>query len=162
PNLLSVLTPHFKPGCQRILLSDDYYKAIQRENVQVITDPIACLVPEGIVTRDGRQFDVDVLVYATGFRVGNTAMSVTGRNDIDLQNKWSQKGGPEAYLGISLPDFPNFFILLGPNTALSHNSVVFMIECQVQYALQCIKAVRKRNMKAMDLREEAFGRWRDE
>lgn len=162
PELLKKLTPDFKIGCQRILLSDDYYPAIQRENVHIITDPIQRIGQRGIVSQNGREFNVEAIIYATGFNVEKYPVQVYGLKGIDLRDEWKRRGGMQAYLGITVPGFPNFFFLLGPNTGLGNNSVVLMIECQTRYAIQCIQYLRKQNGKYLDLHDDAMKKFHEE
>ena len=143
PALRARLTPDYTIGCKRILLSSDYYPALQQPNVDLVTDPIREIVPAGVTTADGAPHQADVIVYATGFRVVDsvTEMNVTGRGGVKLADAWA--GGVAALRGITVPGFPNFFMLLGPNTGLGHTSVVFMIETQVQHVLSCLRILAK-------------------
>ena len=139
PGLRAQLTPDYTIGCKRILVSSDYYPALQRPNVDLVTDDIGEIVPSGVMTTDGAVHEADVLVFATGFRVidAATELNVTGRGGAKLKDAWA--AGAEAFRGITVPGFPNFFLLLGPNTGLGHTSVVFMIETQVQHVLSCLR-----------------------
>jgi len=139
PALRAKLTPDFPVGCKRVLISNDFYPALQRDNVELVTDRIAEIRPNGIVTADGRLREVDVILYATGFRVTDwlSHVDIRGRGGRKLIDDW--KDGASAYYGIAVNFYPNMFLLLGPNTGLGHNSVVFMIESQVRYALDCLK-----------------------
>jgi cation diffusion facilitator CzcD-associated flavoprotein CzcO len=148
PDLARALTPDYAVGCKRVLLSDDYLPAMVREDVHLHTDRIVQVVPEGVVLQDGRRVELDVLVYCTGFTVDAPLgqVDVYGRGGFSLREAWKVR--PRAYLGITVPRFPNAFVLLGPNTALGHNSIVVMIEAQVRYALQAILATVKRSGRA--------------
>jgi cation diffusion facilitator CzcD-associated flavoprotein CzcO len=143
PELRARLTPDYTIGCKRILLSSDYYPALQRPNVGLVTDAISEIVPDGVVTADGALHRADVIVYATGFHVVDSAaeLNVTGRGGVKLSDAWAE--GVEAFRGITVPGFPNFFMLLGPNTGLGHTSVVFMIETQVQHVVSCLRILSK-------------------
>jgi len=138
PALRAKLTPDFPLGCKRVLISDDYYPALQRENVEVITDAISEIRSNGVVTADGRLREADAILYATGFRVTDwlSHVDIRGKGGRRLIDDW--KDGASAYYGVAVNGFPNMFLLLGPNTGLGHNSVVFMIEAQVRYALDCM------------------------
>jgi cation diffusion facilitator CzcD-associated flavoprotein CzcO len=139
PALRAKLTPDFPVGCKRVLISNDFYPAVQRGNVELVTDAIAEIRPDGIVTADGKLREVEIILYATGFRVTDwlSHVDIRGRGGRKLIDDW--KDGASAYYGIAVNGYPNMFLLLGPNTGLGHNSVVFMIESQVRYALDCLK-----------------------
>ena len=130
-------------GCKRILLSSDYYPALTRPNVDLVTDPIDRDHRDWRGQRRRHAYDVDVIIYGTGFKTVEaiTELNVSGREGVKLQDVW--RGGVEAYHGITVPGFPNFFLLLGPNTAAGHNSVVFMIESQVQHVMSCLRLLAR-------------------
>lgn len=159
-DLRAKLTPTYRLGCKRVLISDDYYPALQRPNVTLETGGIARVTEAGIVTEDGRAHDLDVIVYATGFDVTATfaRMDLVGRGGLRLKEAWADAMG--AYQGITVAGFPNYFMLLGPNTGLGHNSVVSMIEVQVQHVLDCLKALRG-GTRAIEVRPEAQARFLD-
>ncbi|WP_374452971.1 flavin-containing monooxygenase [Phenylobacterium sp.] len=142
PELRAKLTPDYEIGCKRVLISNDFYPALTRPNVELVTDAIARLTPQGVVDATGRLHEVDVVIYATGFETksfaGETAIS--GQGGVTLAQAW--KAGPEAYLGITVAGFPNLFMLYGPNTNLGHNSIIYMIEAQVGYVLQALAQAR--------------------
>jgi cation diffusion facilitator CzcD-associated flavoprotein CzcO len=146
------LTPDYTIGCKRILLSSDYYPALQRPNVDLVTDPIGAVIPSGVVTADGVTHEADVLIFATGFRVVDAAteLNVTGRGGVKLGDAWA--ACVEAYRGVTVPGFPNFFLLLGPNTGLGHTSVVFMIETQVQHVLSCLRILSRQKGGTIEAR----------
>jgi len=160
PGLRSRLTPDYTIGCKRILLSSDYYPALQRPNVELVTDGIKEITSSGIRTADNA-YDVDVLIYATGFRVVDSAteLNVTGRDGVKLADAWA--GGVEAYRGITVAGFPNFFLLLGPNTGLGHTSVVFMIESQVQHVMSCLRILSREKASTIEVQEFALRRYND-
>ncbi len=130
PVLRAKLTPDFPVGCKRVLISNDFYPAVQRADVELITDAITEIRPNGIVTADGKLREVDAILYATGFRVTDwlSHVDIRGRGGRKLIDDWQE--GASAYYGIAVNGYPNMFLLLGPNTGLGHNSVVFMIESQ--------------------------------
>ena len=142
PELQRQLTPSYSAGCKRILNSSAYYPAIANPKTTLITDGIDHIVPEGIVTRDGTLNEVDVIVYSTGFHVTDsyTYVTIEGENGESLGKRWDKKG-VQAHRGVSVANMPNLFFLLGPNTGLGHNSVVFMIESQIHHISQLIRTV---------------------
>ncbi|TMB47037.1 MAG: NAD(P)/FAD-dependent oxidoreductase [Deltaproteobacteria bacterium] len=156
PRLREVLVPDYPVGGKRILISDDYYQALGRENVELVTSGIDHVTEDGIVTRDGATHPADVLIFATGFQ--STAflvpMRIEGRDGRSLESEWA--GGARAYLGITVAGFPNFFMMYGPNTNLGHNSIIFMIECQTRYVLEAIRTLAKRELASLDLRPEVL------
>lgn len=151
PELAEQLTPKYTMGCKRVLLSSDYYPAIARENVKLVTTGIESITPKCIKTKDGVEHEVDCIVYATGFDASENQAPFTtlGLNDVDLQKKW-QHGG-EAYLGCTVSGFPNLFILVGPNTGLGHSSMIHIIESQCAYAMQGIQAILNKQYKYVDV-----------
>jgi cation diffusion facilitator CzcD-associated flavoprotein CzcO len=155
PKLRAALTPKYQIGCKRILLSDDFYPALKRPHVELVTENIAEVRERSIVTRDGVERPIDVLIYGTGFHVTDQfiGMRLVGRGGIEIHDAW--RNGMSAYLGVTVSGFPNFFILLGPNTGLGHNSVVLMIEAQVGYVINCLKLMHERKVGAMEVRAES-------
>ncbi|REJ64716.1 MAG: NAD(P)/FAD-dependent oxidoreductase [Planctomycetota bacterium] len=146
--------PQYPAGCKRVLLSNDYLESLSRENVEVVTESIEQIVPEGVVTKSGRR-DVDAIVFATGFESNRFLypMEIRGRDGDDLRELWSVR--PTTYLGMLAAGFPNFFMLYGPNTNLGHNSIIFMIECQVNYLVRCLKQMRATDSRTIEVRPEA-------
>jgi cation diffusion facilitator CzcD-associated flavoprotein CzcO len=146
------VTPGYELGCKRILISSDYYPALARSNVDVVTEPIARVYPGGIEAADGTRRDVDAIVFGTGFDVHKTVLgfSLVGRGGRSLAEAWA--GGKEAYLGTTISGFPNFFMMIGPNSGLGHNSQVFMIEAQARYVSAALKKLLKRREAAIDVR----------
>ncbi len=162
PALREKLTPDYPIGCKRILIGDDYYPALQRDNVEVVTEAIERVTEDGIVTADGREHPVDAIVYGTGFVTTSflAPLEITGRGGVALEDAW--KEGAEAYLGVAVAGFPNFFLLYGPNTNLGHNSIIFMIECQVRYVMACVEALRKRRLRWLDVKPSAMAEFNRE
>ncbi|WP_394837325.1 NAD(P)/FAD-dependent oxidoreductase [Pendulispora rubella] len=154
PELRKKVTPNYTPGCKRILKSDDYYQSLDKPNVEVLTTGIAEVKEHSIVTDDGREVPVDAIIYGTGFAVHEYIgpVQIRGRDGADLATAW--KDGAEAYLGTTISGFPNLFMLTGPNTGLGHNSMVYMIESQVHYVMECIKLMRERSLSFVDVRED--------
>ena len=139
-DLRARLKPDFAFGCNRMILSNDYYPALARDNVQLVTDPITRVTAEGIETADGRRFDVDTIIYATGFHSTEflAPIEITGPGG-RLHDRW--RDGASAYLGMAVPGFPNMFLLYGPNTSSANNSVIYMLESQVRYVLRCLQVL---------------------
>jgi len=162
PELRRKLTPEYALGCKRILISNNYYPALERPNVEVITDTIRELTPHGIVTGDGRERQVDAIIFATGFKAQQPFERgmVLGRGGIDIVDSWP--AGPEAYLGTAVSGFPNFFMLVGPNTGLGHNSMVYMIESQITYVMSALRQMRARRLLSVDVRPEVLRSYNDE
>lgn len=146
--------PKYPAGCKRVLLSNDYLESLNRDNVNVVTKRIRAVTPDGVKTDDGVT-PVDAIVFATGFRSTEflVPMQVFGRDGCDLHELWKKR--PRTYLGVMTPRFPNFFLLYGPNTNLGHNSIIFMVECQVRFILKCLKAIGKQGVQTIDVREDA-------
>ena len=134
PALRAKVTPEHVMGCKRILLSNDYYRAITRENVALDTTPIREICPQGVITTDGALHEFDTLIFGTGFQVNDVPapFEMFGMGGASLSERWLQEG-PQAYLGTAIRDFPNLFMIVGPNTGLGHNSMIYMIESQVAY-----------------------------
>jgi cation diffusion facilitator CzcD-associated flavoprotein CzcO len=161
PALRRILIPDYPIGGKRMLVSDDYYQALGRPNVEVVTDAIDHLTEDAVVTRDGRTHPVDAVILATGF--DTTAflapMAIAGLGGQRLEDAWAT--GASAYRGITLPGFPNFFMTYGPNTNLGHNSIIFMIECQTNYILQALGRLRD-DVAYLDLRREAMAAYNEQ
>ena len=156
PALRATLTPDYTIGCKRILLSSTYYPALQRPNVELITDGVAGIIEDAVITADGMAHPTDVIIYATGFKVVEsvTSLNVTGRDGRKLTPE-----NPEAYHGVTISGFPNFFMLLGPNTGLGHTSVVFMIESQIQHVLSCLRILARDRADTIEVSESALRRY---
>jgi cation diffusion facilitator CzcD-associated flavoprotein CzcO/acetyl esterase/lipase len=150
------LTPTYPLGCKRIIYSNDFYPALCRPNVELVTEAIERITAHGIVTADGRERPIDVLVCATGFDVAHSlsAIRITGLQGRTLADTWAD--GPEAYHGITVSGFPNLFLMLGPNTATGHTSTLLYIEPEVDHAIACMQAVRDGGHRWIDVRPEAM------
>ncbi|WP_415117322.1 flavin-containing monooxygenase [Paraburkholderia sp.] len=155
PVLRAKLTPDYRFGCKRVLLSSNYYPAVCQPNVDVVTSGIREIVADGIVTEDGVHRRADAIICGTGFQVNDVRapFEVTGLDGADLSALWL-RDGPEAYLGVSIANFPNFFMIAGPNTGLGHNSMIYMIESQLQYIVDCLRVLRENNARTMTLRAD--------
>jgi cation diffusion facilitator CzcD-associated flavoprotein CzcO len=154
PELRKAVWPDGRMGCKRVLISNDYYPALARPNVEVVTDAIARIEPDGIVTADGTKRRADAIVYGTGFRAQEAVgrARVIGAGGRTLADAW--RDGMEAFLGVSVAGFPNMYLLIGPNTGLGHSSMVYMIESQTNYVLSAMRYVRERKAAALDIRPE--------
>ncbi len=154
PALRARVTPDYTPGCKRILMADDYYPALARSTTEVISDRIEAITPRGVVAA-GRERPVSAIIYGTGFKVSEllTPMRVLGRDGRELNSEWRTR--IDAYLGITVAGYPNLFLLMGPNTGLGHNSMVFMIESQVNWVLGCMRALAARGGRTVEVRPEA-------
>jgi len=155
PKLRKAVTPNYTPGCKRILLADDYYPALERPNVELVTEPIAKITPRGVLTKDGVEREVDAIIFGTGFKVTEflSQMEIRGRGGVTIDEAW--KDGAEAYLGTTVAGFPNLYLLMGPNTGLGHTSMVFMIESQIEYVLRCMRTLDARGAKLADVKRNA-------
>ena len=160
PELRRKLRPHHPWGCKRPLVSNDYYAAFNRENLELVTDPIARIAPDGVVTSDGRLRRADTLILATGFSATSylSAIAVTGRGGRSIEDAWND--GARAYLGVTTAGFPNLFMLYGPNT--NNGSILAMIESQVEYALRLTSRIAHEQLAWLDVHAEPMERYNDE
>ena len=152
PVLRDRLRPRYRLGCKRVLRSDAYYPALSQPHVELVTDRIARVTPDGIVTVDGATRGVDVIVHATGFRPFDQSaeIAVRGRDGRLLSDEW--RDGPQAFRGVAVTGFPNYFLIMGPNSGLGHNSILFMIESQVRYIRQCLSWLDSGRTDAVEVR----------
>jgi len=162
PGLRHKCVPDYVMGCKRVLFSNDWYPALARPDVELVTEPIGRIVPGGVVTADGTTRPADVLVYGTGFSTLDflAPMAVTGLHGQRLDQAW--RDGAQAYLGISVCGFPNFFMLYGPNTNLGGNSILYMLEGQIGYVVGALRALDAGGLDWLDVRPEvqqAFNAW---
>ncbi|MES2097621.1 MAG: NAD(P)/FAD-dependent oxidoreductase [Pseudomonadota bacterium] len=160
PELRAKLTPDFPIGCKRTLVSDDYFAALTRDNVTLETRAIDRIEPAGIRLADGTPVDLDVIVWATGFETHGfvAPIAITGP-DGSLSDAW--KAGASAYRGTTVAGFPNLFLLYGPNTNLGHNSIIFMVERQMEYALPAILKIARGEARRIAVRPEAHKAYND-
>ena len=160
-SLRSLLTPNYTMGCKRILLSNEYYPALDRKNVTVVVDPINAFTSNAIQTKNKDLFEADVVVWATGFTASehSAPFEILGLNGVSLNQKWA-KGG-QSYKGSAVNDFPNFFSIIGPNTGVGHTSMIVMMEAQYVYILEAIEHLSKEGVKFLNVKlsaQEAFNR----
>jgi cation diffusion facilitator CzcD-associated flavoprotein CzcO len=161
PDLLARVTPDYSIGCKRILPSNDWYPALGQPNVELVTDPIQEVRESSIVGADGIEREVDAIIFGTGFHVADMPIGrlVRGRDGRSLDEVW--EGSPRSYRGTATAGFPNLFLLLGPNTGLGHNSMVYMIESQIAYVLGALSAMRERDAGSIEVRPEAQAAYND-
>lgn len=156
PDLLQQVIPTYPPGAKRMIRDNGVWaRTLKRDDVRLITDPILRITPRGVVTGDGQEHQVDVLIYGTGFEASKflTPMKVVGRSGIDLHEQWA--GDARAYLGVTIPHFPNLFCLYGPNTNIVINgSIIYFSECGVRYILDCLRLLLEGDASSIEVREE--------
>lgn len=157
PELREKLTPNYTIGCKRVLLSNTLFPTYQRENVHLQTKEqgINEITQTGIITQDGQNIDLDLIIYSTGYIATDNVIPypVIGKDNTELNEVWAEF--PRAYLGTTVPRFPNFFIITGPNTGIGHTSLLVMMEAQMSYILSCIKKVKTENYNAIEVSEKA-------
>ena len=159
PPLRAALTPNYVLGCKRVLLSNDYYPALERDNVDLVVGPVGEVRPHGIVADDGSEHPVDTIIFATGFHVTDmpTMHCIRGRGGRTLAEAWTPT--MRAYLGTTVAGFPNLFLLFGPNTGLAHTSVVLMIESQLHQIVAALRYQRRAGLTAIEPTEAAQQRF---
>lgn len=152
PKLRAKLTPDYTMGCKRILISNDYFPAVSRQNVSVVSTGIERIDEDAVVTADGVRHPVDCVIFGTGFQVADPFPRgvIRGKGGVDIVDTW--RDGAHAYLGTTLPGYPNFFMIVGPNTGLGHNSMVYMIESQVDYVLRALHIMQAGRTTAIEVR----------
>jgi cation diffusion facilitator CzcD-associated flavoprotein CzcO len=162
PELRERVTPRYPIGCKRILISDEWYWTLQRPDVELVTDAVTEVGPDGIVTADGVERHVDVIILATGFRTTEflAPMQIAGVAGNDLNEAWRE--GAEAYLGMTVSGFPNLFMLYGPNTNLGVGSILSVHESQIRYLLEAIEELRRNGARYLDVRPEVQRAFNDE
>jgi cation diffusion facilitator CzcD-associated flavoprotein CzcO len=161
PELLEKATPDYKIGCKRVLFSSDWYATLRRENVDLLTDEVERITANGVLTKGGVERPVDTIIWGTGFRSHDfvAPMDVAGIDGRDLNAVWQER--PEAYLGMAVHGFPNFFVLYGPNTNHGSGSVPYTLECQFNFALDALRHLRA-GRRYVDVKAETQERWREE
>ncbi len=162
PDLRKKLTPTFKLGCKRVLLSDNYYPSLAQSNVDVVTDGIQEFTEDSVVTSDGKSRKIDAIILGTGFHVADSFQyyNVKGKGGVQLKDVLGES--PEAYYGTSVNQFPNLFIMLGPNTGLGHNSMIYMIESQTNYIIDAVQKMLGQDIKSIDVRKEVQTKFNEE
>jgi len=149
------LTPDFRIGCKRVLMSSDYYRALQRDNCELITWPIATLSEQGIRTSEGLEHQVDCIVFATGFDVSRTGtpFPITGLDGRKLNQEWAR--GAQAYKSVNIAGYPNLFMTFGPNSGPGHNSALVYMESQIDYIVRGVRTILQQDLKMLDVRADA-------
>jgi cation diffusion facilitator CzcD-associated flavoprotein CzcO len=162
PRLRERLRPRYRVACKRLIVANDFYPALQRPNAALVTAPIECLESAGVRTRDGVLHELDVLVYATGFRTDRFVrpVRVVGRSGASLDERWAAR--PDAYLAVSIPGFPNFFMLNGPNSPVGNFSLIEVAELQMSYVLQLIDLLGAGRCSEIEPREQALAAFETE
>jgi cation diffusion facilitator CzcD-associated flavoprotein CzcO len=154
PELRKKLIPDFTIGCKRLLQTNDFYPSLNNPNVEVITNVISSITQDSLITKDGKEYKVDIIVFGTGFSPGDvTGLNITTKSNLGIMDVWN--GVPKAYKGIVTPDCPNAFFLLGPNTGLGHNSVIHMGESQANYIMDCIRFMDKNKVDELEVKKDA-------
>ena len=156
PELRRKVTPDYKIGCKRILISNTWYPALDRDNVDLVTDGIRELTPTGIVTKDGTEREVDAVIVATGFHTTDLPIAghIVGRRGVRLADHFAEHG-MQAYKGTTVNGFPNLFFVVGPNTGLGHSSMIFMIESQVAYITDALCRMKEREAASIEPKADA-------
>lgn len=157
--LRRALTPDHPMGCKRLVFSSDYLQALTQPNVEVLSSPARALRARSLVTEDGGERDVDVVVCATGYAAADYLgeIDVIGEGGVALRDVWCD--GAHAYLGVAVPGFPNFFMLYLPNTNVGSNSVIFVLEAQARYIVRAVKYLRRQRKRYVSVRPDAMARF---
>ena len=152
-----ILRPDYPIGCKRVLISNDWYAAVSRPNVDVIPAGLTEVQPHSVVAADGSEREVDTVIFGTGFATNDflAPMTITGRDGRDLHQVWRERGGAEAFKGVAVSGFPNLFLLYGPNTNLGHNSIIYMLESQTDYVLEALRHAASHGARWLDVRPGA-------
>ena len=157
-DLLEKVLPDYPPYGKRILIDNDWFKTMTRDDVELITSAVAEVTPSGVVTADGEEFDVDVIVLATGFEATRLLwpMEAVGRDGKTVREVWGDDDA-RAYLGLTVPAFPNLFCMYGPNTNLGHGgSIIFIAECQTRYLVGCLMRMIEGGIAALECKPEVY------
>ena len=162
PELRKKVTPTFQFGCKRMMISSDYYPTLERKNVDLLTSGIAEVKSDHIVTKDGQQHPVDCIILATGFDLGlaQSPFDIVGLGGRSLNEEWA-KTGAVAYKGVSVSGYPNWFMIMGPNTGPGHTSVLIYTEAQIKYNMQAIKALMNKNIKYVNVDQNLQDQYND-
>ncbi len=145
------VTPKWDLGCKRVLVTSDWYPALQKSNVKLVTNLIREIKSHSIVTYDGDEYPVDIIIFSTGFEAQKFSIPTYGINGCSLAEQWSET--MKAYRGVTVPNFPNFFMLLGPNSRLGHSSVIIMLEAQLQYIVETLLYMDANNIRSVSIKQ---------
>ena len=159
-SLREKVTPTYRMGCKRIVVSDDYHRTLARENVELITSSIRQVQASSITTADGVEHPVDAIILATGFRPISFADPLRGRDGTALAARWAQRR--DAYLGMTVAGYPNYFMLIGPNTATGHTSILLYAEAQIEYIMQCLDHLERNGLTSFDVRDDVQATFNDD
>ncbi|CAF1332217.1 unnamed protein product [Rotaria sordida] len=154
------IIPTWDFGCKRVLISSDWYSTLQKSNVKLITNRIKQIKSNSIITYDGDEYPVDIIIWSTGFQTQKFALPIYGINGCSLAEQWSET--VQAYRGITVPNFPNLFILLGPNSRLGHSSVIIMLEAQLEYMVETLLYIDKNNLQSFSIKQnvhDEYNQW---
>lgn len=159
PVLRAKLTPDYKMGCKRVVMNDTFYDAIQSDNAELVAEPINHIDSDGITIDGGKKYPVDIIVYATGFnpRAYMRPMEFIGKNGLSIDDYWGNK--TQAYRSLTIPNFPNFFLMLGPNSPIGNNSVITISEIQTDYALQLVEHWQQGRLATIEATQQAMDDW---
>lgn len=159
PQKLAHIIPEYRIGCKRILISNDWYPAINQPHLNLITEGITRIDETGVVSADGKHREVDAIIFGTGFKATEflSPIKIAGRNGLTLNEAWAE--GSKAFKGITVSGFPNLFMLYGPNTNLAHNSILYMLESQFRYVISSMNALARYPGAAMEVREDRQSRY---
>ena len=162
PELIDALVPTYEPGCKRLLIANDWYPALARDDVELCTEQITEITSRGVRTADGVEHEVDTIILGTGFAASDYPgpVGITGRGGLTLAQRWSE--GAATHLGITVDGFPNLYFLAGPNTGLGHNSIIFMIEAQLHHVRGALLDQRRRGVTATSVRRDVVARFYSE
>jgi 4-hydroxyacetophenone monooxygenase len=164
PDLIEKATPPYPPYGKRVLLDNHWFQTLRRENVNLVAQKVQCFAKDGVITDDGVLRQADAVILATGFEASHmlSSLDLRGRNGIRLRDQWGNDD-PRAHLGITVPNFPNLFVVYGPNTNLGYGgSAIFHSEAQVAYAVKCIRAMLERKWKSLECRQEVHDAYNDQ
>ncbi|MEV7397643.1 NAD(P)/FAD-dependent oxidoreductase [Aeromicrobium sp. NPDC092404] len=163
PELRAKLTPDYRLGCKRVLQSNTYYPTFLRDDVELSTDGVKEIVADGVIDGNGVKHEADIIIYGTGFHVIDAFdyLDIKGRNGVDLATQFRDQG-VETYMGMTINGFPNLFFMLGPNTALGHNSVVFMIEQQTKFIIRMLDEMDRRGAVSAEPTQAAQDEFNEE
>ena len=162
-HLLPKCLPDYPVWGKRLIVDNNWYRTLARDNVDLVTEPIRCVTARGIETEDGQVHEADVLILGTGFKSNLFLwpMEVRGRSGTALAQQWGD--APEAFMGMSVPDFPNLFCLYGPNTNIVHGgSIIYQVECQIHYVMQCVAAMLNQGIAALEVKRDVNAQYNEE
>jgi cyclohexanone monooxygenase len=161
PVLRRQLTPNFTLGCKRLLLSNTYYPALQQPNVELVPHAVTEVREQSVLGADGVEREVDTIIFGTGFHVTDPPISarVLDETGTSIAERWD--GSPRGYLGTTVTGYPNFFLLIGPNIGNGHTSAIVLIEAQLNYVIEALKAMRGRGVGAIEVRREVQDAWNE-